>query len=132
MSLRPLEWATFLQQVDARKYDACILAWSMPPDFDPYQVWHSSMAEGTGSNFVGFNNAEADQIMETARQTFDRDERITLYHRFHEILHEEQPTRSFLQQIASGRGQAVPRHRDVRSAPDSREWWVPRELQRYP
>ncbi|MDY0031226.1 MAG: peptide-binding protein [FCB group bacterium] len=133
MSLRPLEWATFLQQVDARKYDACILAWSMPPDFDPYQVWHSSMAEGTGSNFVGFNNAEADQIMETARQTFDRDERITLYHRFHEILHEEQPY-TFL--FCSKSLLAVDKrfHGIVMYpfGPDSREWWVPRELQRYP
>jgi len=133
MSLRPLEWATFLQQIDARKYDACILGWSMPPDIDPYQVWHSTMAEGTGSNFVGFSNAEADQIMETARQTFDREERIKLYHRLHEILHEEQPytflfcNKSLLAVDKRFHGIVM-----YPFGPDSREWWVPEELQRYP
>ncbi|HOF38951.1 MAG TPA: peptide-binding protein [Candidatus Hydrogenedentes bacterium] len=133
MSLRPLEWATFLQQIDARKFDACILGWSMPADFDPYQVWHSSMAEGTGSNFVGFNSPEADQIMETARQTFDREERIRMYHRFHEILHEEQPY-TFL--FCSKSLLAVDKrfHGIVMYplGPDTREWWVPKALQRYP
>ena len=33
----------------------------------------------------------ADDIIETARREFDVQKRIELYHRFHEILHEEQP-----------------------------------------
>lgn len=133
MTIRPLEWATFLQQVDARQYDACILGWSMPPDPDPYQVWHSSQAEGRGSNFVGFTSAEADTIIETARETFDRDKRIELYHRFHEILHEEQPY-TFL--FCSKSLLAVDKrfHGIVMYpfGPDSEEWWVPKALQRYP
>jgi peptide/nickel transport system substrate-binding protein len=44
-----------------------------------------------GSNSVGFENEEADQLMDEARTVFDRDKRVAMYHRFHEILHEEQP-----------------------------------------
>lgn len=59
-------------------------------DQDPYQVWHSSQKD-QGSNFVGFENAEADRLMEEARQTFDKNRRQKLYQRFHEIVAEEQP-----------------------------------------
>src|SRR3546814_8099972 len=41
-------------------------------DQDPYQVWHSSQAK-EGSNFVGFENEEADRLMEDARRIFDKD-----------------------------------------------------------
>ena len=132
MTIRPLEWATFTQSIDGRNFDACMLGWSMPPDPDPYQVWHSSQAEA-GSNYVGFNNPEADQLIEKARETFDRDERIVMYHRFHEILHEEQPY-TFL--FCRKNLLAVDRrfHGIVMYpfGPDSKEWWVPEALQRYP
>jgi peptide/nickel transport system substrate-binding protein len=44
-----------------------------------------------GSNFCAFINREADTIIENARVEFNRNNRIKMYHRFHEILHEEQP-----------------------------------------
>ncbi|MEA3364608.1 MAG: ABC transporter substrate-binding protein, partial [Candidatus Hydrogenedentes bacterium] len=132
MTIRPLEWATFTQSLDARKFDACMLGWSMPPDPDPYQVWHSSQA-GSGSNYVAFNNPEADRIIEDARETFDREKRIQLYRRFHEIVHEEQPY-TFL--FCPKNLLAVDKrfHGIVMYpfGPDSEEWWVPKKLQRYP
>lgn len=90
MDIRTMEWATFVQHLNARKFDAVSLAWSFGFDEDPYQVWHSSQAE-KGSNFVGFVNEEADRLMEQAREVFDKEKRANLYHRFHEIIHEEQP-----------------------------------------
>ncbi len=131
MKIRPLEWASFLQNVDTRQFDACMLGWSMPPDPDPYQVWHSEGIE-KGSNFVGFNNAEADRIAEQAREEFDRGKRIELYQRFHEILHEEQP---YTFMFCSKALVAVDKrfHGIVMYpfGPDSEEWWVPTNLQRY-
>ncbi len=132
ITLRPLAWATFLQNVDERKFDAVILGWSMPLDPDPYQVWHSSQVK-KGSNHVGFENDEADKLIEDARTTFDRDERIKLYHRFHEILHEEQPyTFMFCSKVLMAVNK---RFQDVNvyaMGPDTLEWWVPKPLQRYP
>lgn len=90
MEIRPLEWATFLKLVDSREYDAVTLRWSLSVETDPYQLWHSSQAE-KGSNFTGFHNDEADRIIIEVRRTFDRDKRIALLKRFHQILHEEQP-----------------------------------------
>jgi len=42
-------------------------------------------------NYSNFRNAEADALVEQIRVTLDPDERIPLYHRFHAIMHEEQP-----------------------------------------
>lgn len=132
MSIRQLEWATFLESVKKHNFDAATLAWSLSPDPDPYQVWHSSQTVVDGSNSVGFENAEADQIMEAARQEFDRDKRIQMYHRFHEILHEEQPyTFLFVPMALVALDK---RFKDVSVYPyglEPLEWWVPTELQRY-
>lgn len=90
MDIRTMEWATFVQHLNSRQFDAVALAWSFDFDQDPYQVWHSSQSE-QGSNFVGFQNKEADRLIEEARRTFDQEKRGKLYKRFHEIVHEEQP-----------------------------------------
>jgi len=90
MEVRTMEWAAFIGRINKRDFDATSLGWSFGFDEDPYQVWHSSQTR-EGSNFVGFENAEADRIMEQARMTFDKSERAKLYHRFHEIVNEEQP-----------------------------------------
>ena len=90
VEIQTMEWAVFVQNLNSRNFDAVSLAWSFGLDQDPYQVWHSSQAE-KGSNFVGFQNGEADKIMEEARQTFDKEKRRELYHRLHRIIYEEQP-----------------------------------------
>jgi len=90
MEISRFEWAVFLNKIQSRNFDATTLRWSGGYDEDPYQIWHSSQIKG-GSNYVGFNNKEADRIIEKARQEFDAKKRIKLYHRLHEILHYEQP-----------------------------------------
>lgn len=91
MEINRYEWAVFINKIQNRDFDATSLGWS-DPDFqdDPYQIWHSSQIKG-GSNYVGFNNPEADRIIEQARREFNEERRIAMYHRFHEILHYEQP-----------------------------------------
>jgi peptide/nickel transport system substrate-binding protein len=91
MKINRYEWAVFINKIQNRDFDATSLGWS-DPDFqdDPYQIWHSSQIKG-GSNYVGFNNPEADRIIEQARREFNEGKRIAMYHRFHEILHREQP-----------------------------------------
>ena len=59
---------------------------------DPFQLWHSSMAEvESSSNFIGFSNPQADQLIEEIRLTFDPEKRKELYHRFHRLIYEEAP-----------------------------------------
>ena len=132
VTIRTLEWAVFIQKIEEHNFDACTMAWSLGWESDPYQLWHSSQAADKGSNFVGFRNKEADEIMEKARTEFDESKRILLYHRFQAILHEEQPY-TFLftpkSLVAVSR-----RFQNVNIYPAGlypREWWVPKELQKY-
>jgi peptide/nickel transport system substrate-binding protein len=90
MEIRQLEWATMLKLLSGRTFDAALLAWSLPLTQDPYQGWHSSQAE-QGSNFVGFQDARADAIIERARQEFDEEKRNRMYFELQGIIHEEQP-----------------------------------------
>ncbi|MFQ5728871.1 MAG: ABC transporter substrate-binding protein, partial [Waddliaceae bacterium] len=78
---------------DEKSFDALCLGWALgtPPE-DPRQLWHSSGAKERGSsNAIGFVNAEADEIIE--KLTFEENpkSRMQLYHRFHAIIHDEQP-----------------------------------------
>ncbi len=132
MTIRSLEWATLLERVDTRNFEAVRLGWSGPPiEGDPYQVWHSSQAD-KGSNFVGFKNEEADLIMDQARPEFDQDKRVAMYHRFDAILHEEQPyTFMFCIQELEALDKRFHGVKVYKFGLDSREWWTPADLQRY-
>ncbi len=90
MDIRKYEWAVFVNKLHNREFDAVTLAWGLGYSGDPYQLWHSSQAE-KGSNFCNFINSEADDIMDKARVEFDESKRVKLYHRFHEIIYDEQP-----------------------------------------
>ena len=90
MKLQALEWTAFLKLINDRKFDATVLGWSTTFDEDPYQLWHSSQTE-KGSNFVAFKNAEADKLIEDGRVEFDKQRRIELYKKLHELIHEEEP-----------------------------------------
>jgi peptide/nickel transport system substrate-binding protein len=99
VTIRQLEWSTFLKNLHDRDFDATTLGWAMGVEADPFQLWHSTQIE-QGSNYVGFDNKEADKIIERARVEFNKEKRTKMYHRFHEILHEEQPY-TFLYCLAS-------------------------------
>jgi peptide/nickel transport system substrate-binding protein len=80
------------QHLIPRDYDAALLQWqSTPPDPDPYPVWHSTQVEGTGQNYGGFVNRDADEAIEVARLLADRGERTALYYEFQDIFAEEVP-----------------------------------------
>ncbi|MCX5649516.1 MAG: peptide-binding protein [Planctomycetota bacterium] len=119
------EWSVFVTKLDNRDYDAIMLGWTGTVEDDPYQIWHSSQIEGRGSNHVGFRNADADRLIEEARAELDPARRNALYHRFHRIVHEEQPY-TFMRAGESLRVQS-PRIQGVRIHKlglDYREWWI--------
>ena len=127
----PYEWSVFSQKVRDRDFDALNMAWGGNVESDPYQIWHSSQIQG-GSNYIGFNNPQADALIEQARQTLDADKRNALYHKFHRILHEDQPY-TFIytrpeQRFLDRRFHNVIIHK---LGIDEHEWYVPAELQKY-
>jgi ABC-type transport system substrate-binding protein len=86
------EWAVFLKDfVNALKYDALVLGWSMGIDPDLYQIWHSSQAGPRQLNFVGYKNADADRLITRIRREYDREKQITMARELHRIIARDQP-----------------------------------------
>ncbi len=135
MGIRKLEWSVFINNyIRNHTFDACYLGWVFGMKGDPKQVWHSESATGRGSNHVEFKNAEADSLIDAARIEFDQDKRVAMYHRFQQILHEEQPY-TFL--FSDTRKPAYDnRFKGVKWYPLRPgyyfdEWFVPKDEQKY-
>lgn len=92
LELLSLEWSVVIQRIEQRKFEAAMMGWTTPLMPDPYQLWHSSNAHTPGSsNYISFANPEADKLIETIRSTYEEGPRNEAYHKFHKLLHDEQP-----------------------------------------
>ena len=126
---RFIEWSVFVLKLDRREFDAIILGWGGGGvEADPYQIWHSDAIADQGHNFITLRNAEADRLIMTARAELDPAKRNVLYHRFHRLLHEQQPYTFFIAReslrLVSTRVENV----NVRRVGiDTEEWWIPKE-----
>jgi peptide/nickel transport system substrate-binding protein len=135
VEIRTVEWAAFLKEfVHPKKFDAVILGWTISPDPDPYDVWHSSKTGPAELNHVSFKNAEVDALIEQGRRTFDQERRRAAYARFQEILAEEQPY-VFLY-VPDALPIVASRFRGIVPAPagisyNFIKWWVPKGEQKY-
>jgi peptide/nickel transport system substrate-binding protein len=74
------------------QYQAAIFGWDPGPDPDPYPAWHSSQVGEDGGNLAGYQNEDADRMMEEARQTTDLDKRQALYYTFQQKFSEDVPS----------------------------------------
>jgi len=91
-TVRPLEWATFVERIDAGDFEAASLAASASdPNPDPFPYWHSSQWPPRGLNSGYYRNPDADRLMEEARREMREGERIKIYHRLHAIFRDDAP-----------------------------------------
>jgi len=134
MTERRLEFTVLVENARDHRFDANTMGWISDLVVDPYQLWHSSSIVNRGSNYVSFNNPEADRLIEDARIEFDPLRRRELYWEFQAILHEEQPYTFLMypqETVAYHR-----RFQDVEFLPpspgyDLTKWFVPRAAQRF-
>jgi peptide/nickel transport system substrate-binding protein len=77
--------------VRSRDFDAVLVEVDLTADIDPYPLWHSTQAE-SGQNFAGFQNEEADLVMEEIRSTTDVERQLELYHTFQRVFAEQVPS----------------------------------------
>jgi peptide/nickel transport system substrate-binding protein len=92
VDLRVIEWTAFLKEfVDAGRFDAVLLGWTMPPDPSLYQVFHSDNIEAGKLNFTGYANKELDELLQRELTVIDMQERKAIYDRVQEIMAEDQP-----------------------------------------
>ncbi len=135
VKLRVIEWATFLKEfINPGNFDATILGWTGGPEPDQFNIWHSSKIGPRQLNFIGFKNAEVDQLLEEGRRVSPPQQRKAYYDRFQEILAEEQPY-TFLY-IPEALPAVSKRFRRVEPAPagiryNFTQWFVPAAEQKY-
>lgn len=92
-TLKGVDSADLSSEFEGKTFDAVFLGWVLgtPPE-DLRQLWSSKGAKEKGSsNAIGFSNEEADQIINELEYEYNKEKRLSLYHRFGEIIHEEAP-----------------------------------------
>ncbi len=133
--IKIVSWAAFLDEFIHRKnFQAVLLGWTVPPEPDPFAVWHSSSSGVGGLNFISYSNSSVDQLIEKARREFDEEKRANMYQRIHKKIAEDCPY-TFLffpySMIAVER-----RFKGIEPAPagikhNFEDWYVPADLIRY-
>lgn len=92
MNIRIVEWSTFIKKfVNKKDFDAVILGWALAPDPDAFGIWHSSQKKEGQYNFVSYENAEVDRLLEQGRKTFDLEKRKQIYRKIHRLVHQDIP-----------------------------------------
>jgi ABC-type transport system substrate-binding protein len=92
VTIETYEWAVFLRNfINKGNFDAMVLGWSLGLDFDQFQIWHSSQSGPEQLNVVGYNNPEADRLLEDIRQEFARPKIIEMAGQLQRIIYNDQP-----------------------------------------
>ena len=134
VDLDPQEFSVMLQRLDNRDLDAVLMGWGGVVHDDPYQIFDSSQAAGTGSNYVQYSDKALDAAISKARSTLDPDENNLMWHKVHDIIHADQPY-TFLYEEKELTFAARRLHGlestgiSGLNTPD--EWYVPLALQKY-
>lgn len=86
------EWAVFISRfVMKQEFESLVLAWTTPPDYDAFQVWHSSQTNADQLNLVGYNNPKVDRLLEQIRQEYDRERIIEMAGEIQRTIYDDQP-----------------------------------------
>jgi ABC-type transport system substrate-binding protein len=86
------EWAVLLKRfVDQREFDAIVLGWALGQGFDQFQIWHSSQTEPERLNMVGYKSEQADRLLESVREEFDREKIIAMCGELQQLIYDDQP-----------------------------------------
>ena len=135
VNVRLIEWSAFIENfINKRQFDAVILGWSLTPEPDQYNIWHSSQTGARQFNFLSYNNAKVDKALIEATRTFDQAERKQWYDIMQQEIYNDVPV-VFL--YAPYSLPAVhKRIQGIKPAPagigyNSEFWYVPQALQKY-
>lgn len=137
VSVRTIEWASFITRfIKTGDFDAVVLGWSLGLDPDQYNIWHSSQQAPGQFNFIGYNNAQIDKLLEQGRMELDPEKRQKIYYEFSKVLLEDSP----IVYLSAGYGLSAI-HKRVQGIVDpippagvgydSQKWFIPSPLRRY-
>lgn len=93
LTMRNFDWATFLERMLERNFDAVNLAWVPPLESDPEQLWHSKWgpADKKSSNMCGVMDAEIDALIEKGQRELELEKRVKIWQELHAKIAELQP-----------------------------------------
>lgn len=134
MELRIIEWAAFIREfINKGRFDAVLLAWTIPQDPDLYDIFSSHNIGPGKLNFNAYRNPELDQLLVEGRSTFDPARRKAIYAQVQRILAEDAPY-TFLY-VSDALPIVHARFQGIAPAPagisyNFIRWWVPKALQR--
>jgi len=78
--------------LDSRTYEVALARLVLPGDPDPYPFWHETQAlPGQGQNYAGYHNRRISEIVEQARITSNREDRLAYYYEFQKLFMEDVP-----------------------------------------
>jgi len=89
-----IDWATYLAKTEGGEHPMCLLGWTGDtPDPNNFMTLYGAnqCIIGSALNVAFYNNTEAQELISTALQTYDPDERAQLYEEAQEIIHEDAP-----------------------------------------
>ncbi len=87
-----LEFGVFIaQRRDSHDYDMMQHGWSLPPDPDQFNYWHSSAITGGGLNAGEYVNPEVDRLLEEGRKSLDPATRKTAYSKLQKVMADDLP-----------------------------------------
>jgi peptide/nickel transport system substrate-binding protein len=91
VSLEPIEWATFLDRMKKRDFDACNLAWVPDLESDPEQLWHSKWGarDAEGSNSSGVCDPYIDELIAQGQRELDFEKRQLIWREMHRYIYNE-------------------------------------------
>lgn len=135
VDVRLVEWSAFIENfINKRNFEAVLLGWSLSPDPDQYNIWHSSQTGERQFNFLTYSNPKVDEALIAATRTFDKAERKKHYDIVQEEIYQDVPM-VFLYAPYS-----LPaihkRIHGIDPAPagighNSEKWFVPQDMQKY-
>ncbi len=129
----PLEWSVFTDRLKNKNFQAVTLGWTSGIETDIFQMFHSSQIVEGGDNFISYKSDELDRLIDEARHTTDEAKRMPLWHRAHEIIHEDQPyTFLFFSKSLRFIDDRIRNVQKVKlGLSPNHEWWVPASQQRW-
>ena len=90
VDIQQTEWATFLQDVEAEKYQMFVLGWIA--DYpDPENFLDLLFHTDSGANHTKYSNPEVDRLLGEARTERDRDRRFQIYNQVEQMVLDDAP-----------------------------------------
>jgi ABC-type transport system substrate-binding protein len=90
-----VDWSTYLEKTQAGEHPMCLLGWTGdngdPDNFMNVLYGANQCTLGTAGNVAFYNNTEAQDLLSQALQTYDINQRASLYKQAQVIIHEDAP-----------------------------------------